>query len=223
LAKADLSTFIPSARRPRILVVGLAVVFALQLGMSCGTLAGIRIDYPRADQIFVEGAVSISIRLGVEHAESSLEFEVDGVPLVAGLGLVPPFMGESGSLRVGDETITVGDFSVFTRHGARHIQAELSGFSPASHELRASGVNPETGLVGVKTSRFSVVDSLTLDASHVPAAGSPHGPVASEREGILANGALGQAIAAPPLATLGGQSIRSGHVELAEALLAGGS
>ena len=129
MAKADLSAFTRSARRPRILIVGLVVL------------------------------------------------QVDRVPLVAGLGLVPPFMGESGSLRVGDPTITVGDFPVFTKHGARHIQAEFSGFSPARYQLRASGVNPETSLVGVKSTCFRVVEFLSLAASHVPASGSPHGPM----------------------------------------------
>jgi len=205
-----------------LVVLALAALFTSQLGASCGKFAGIRFDDPSADEIFVTDSIAVSIRTGVELGESSLEIEIDGVGLVAGLGLTPPFMGESGVLNIGPDTITITDFNVFTFQKARRIQATLSGFSPGSRELHVSGVTPETMLVTEGSIFFTVVDFLTLELPHVPAAGSPDGPVESATAGTLANASLGQAIAAPPVATLGGNSIRSGHVEAAEALISGG-
>ena len=212
----------PTAGSRRLLALALAVLAGSQVGAGCGKFAGFRFDDPTANEILVSDSVDVAIRAGVELGESSLEIEIDGVALVAGLGLSAPFMGEGGVLTIGADSITISDFNLFTSQGARRIQATLSGFSPGTRELTVSGENPETMIVNEKSIFFTVVDFLTLELPHVPAAGSPDGPVASATAGTLANASLGQAIAAPPIATLGGNSIRSGHVEAAEALIAGG-
>ena len=210
----------PSRSARPLHVLALALALGAQLGPTCGGVAGVRFDEPAANALTADGSVEVVARTGVDLGEASLELEQVG--LADALGLTPPFQDQSGFVVVAGSPIAVTGFSIFTADGSRHVHASLAGLPPGVFRLEVSGRNPQTNVTNQVQVSFRVVDHFTLDATDLPAAGLPGGVAVSETEGILANASLGQAIAAPPVATLGGQTIRSGYVERAEALISGG-
>jgi hypothetical protein len=212
----------PTWSARRLHVFALALTLGGQLAPDCGGVSGIRFHEPAADALRADGAVQVSARTGEDLGEASLELAIEEIGLAFALGLTPPFLDETGVVLLDGHPIVVTGFSVFTADGSRHVQASLAGLPPGLFRLAVSGRDPRTGVSSQAHVSFRVVDSFSLEATDLPAAGLPGGATVSESEGILANASLGQAIAAPPLATLGGHTIRSGHVEKAEALIAGG-
>jgi hypothetical protein len=209
----------------RLLSFGLVLLLASALGPRCSQMrfAGIAIDDPLAAEIFVAGSLQVSARVGREHGEATMALDLQGVDLAAALGLVPPFLDESGVVLVASDAVTVMGFTLESpAAGPRRVEATISGLSAGPWTIDVRAVKTQDGVPVTATRDVAVVDSMTLEAVDLPAAALPGGPRASDTQGILANGSLGQALAAPPIATLGGGSIRSGHVEAAEALIANG-
>lgn len=201
----------------------LGVLLGLSLGPSCGPSANVNVHSPRDGEILVTGVVEVDASLGRKLDGATLALEIEGVDLAAALGLVPPFSDESGMTSVGGDVVTVTGFTIETPlQGPHVVQATIAGLSPGTYGLVVSG--EVSGSMNLQSSAldFLVVESLALEAVDLPAAGLPGGAVALPTQGVLGNASLGQALAAPPIATQGGASIRSGHVEVAEGLIAGG-
>jgi len=210
-------------RRSQIRIGLLGALLGLSLGPSCGPKATLTIHSPRDGEILVTGVVEVDADAGRKLDGTSLTLELEGVDLAAALGLVPPFSDESGVVAVGAALVAVTGFTIATPvQGPHVVAATLSGLPPGRYVLSLSGeVSGSTTLVS-RALDLVVVEALVLEASDVPAAGLPGGAVALPTQGVLGNASLGQALAAPPIATQGGASIRSGHVEVAEGLIAGG-
>lgn len=202
----------------------LAAICALALGLRCGSLRGVVIDDPLDAALLVDPGVTMSGRVGANHDVATTTVEVDGVDLVSALGLTPPFSDEGGVVLVGGAPVVVSGFSVTDpASGPHRVDLQVDGLPAGDHFLVISAFDPGAGELHSDRNDFARVGAFTQEATAVTSAGLPGGPKASSSEGVLANASLGQAAASGPVPTLGGQTIRSGHVEVAEQLAAGGS
>jgi hypothetical protein len=199
------------------------MVLGLSLGPRCGPSGNVDVHSPRDGEILVTGVVAVDASAGRQLDGTTLVLEIEGVDLAAALGLAPPFSDESGMTSVAGDVVTVTGFTIETpAQGPHVVQATIAGLSPGTFGLIVSGEVSDSMELRSAAADVIVVESLTLEAVDVPAAGLPGGAVALPTQGVLGNASLGQPLAAPPIATQGGGSIRSGHVEVAEGLIAGG-
>ena len=97
--------------RPSRLLAVLAIVPAL-LAARCG-LQSIVIDAPFHGALLEDPghAVALAARVGTNFDMASVEVRLDGVDLVAALGLVPPFAGASGVVVIGSTPVSISQFS----------------------------------------------------------------------------------------------------------------
>jgi len=102
------------------------------------------------------------------------------------------------------------------------VNLQVDGLPAGDHLLVVSAFDPGAGKVHSDRADFALVEAFSQEAAAVTSAGLPGGPRASTTEGVLASASLGQAAAAGPVGTASGQIILSGHVEVAEQLIAAG-
>jgi len=202
----------------------LAVLAFASAGPQCAPFAGIRLFTPDEGMLFAQSApVQLSGRIGKEFDPSTTRFAVDGVDLVAALGLVPPFTGQSGVVPVGPDIVTVTGFSYDpTVPGTVLFSVTIEGLSPADHALEVSSEKAADGSLVSRTRGFAVVAGFVQELATTRSAGLPGGPIAIGSSGVLANQSMGGALAAPPAVLSGAGTLRSGHVEAVEARIAVG-
>lgn len=206
-------------RRSRLLAL-IAILPAL-LAAPCG-LRSIVIDAPFDGALLEDPghSVSLSARVGTNFALASVEVRLDGVDLVAALGLVPPFAGASGVVVVGSSPIAISGFSLITGN-PRRVDLVADGLPLGPHALEVEGdKNDGSGSV-VDAAGFEIFDPFALAAEAIVPGGAR--PRDAGGEGTLFGATLGQPFAAPPVALTDGGELRSGFVEAAEALIAGGA
>ncbi|MCZ6783829.1 MAG: hypothetical protein O7G30_11040 [Proteobacteria bacterium] len=206
------------------LVLALLVVSLLAVGAKCGGGAGTIIIFePDPGDLFDEAPIVVSARLSSNFAPGTVQVRVNGVDLIEALGLLPPFQGAGGVVQVGADFVTVSNFDFVV--GAQHrVDLEIDGLSPDDHVLDVKGFNVELGHQVTRVVEFTLVDFFTQQAHVVAAAGLPAGPEPiGGGGGSLANATLGEPRAAPPVGVPDGSELRSGFVEAAEALIAGGN
>jgi hypothetical protein len=210
--------------RPLHAVSLLLLLLVASVGARCGPLRKVVLSSPDANQLWPSAAaVGVSGRVGQVFDPATVALEIDGVDLVAALGLVPPFTDAFGSVLVGGEWVGVSGFTYDpTQPGEPRIQAALAGLPAGPHSVTLSAQKTADGEPGSDVRDFRVVDGFALELSVETSVGLPDGPVATETPGFLANQALGPAVAAPPIAIAGGGTLRSGHVEAVEGRVAAG-
>jgi len=206
-------------RRSRLLAL-LAILPAL-LAAPCG-LRSVVIDRPFDGALLEDPghAVSLSARLGTNFALASVEVRLDGVDLVAALGLVPPFAGASGVVVVGSSPVAISEFS-FTTGNPRRVDLVAAGLPLGAHALEVEADRNDGSGSAVDAAGFEIFDPFALAAEAIVPGGARPRDAASE--GILFGATLGQPFAAPPVALGDGGELRSGFVEASEALIAGGA
>jgi len=190
----------------------------LALAFRCGGLRSIAVDFPGIDTLHDE-PINASARVGTNFVVASVEVRVDGVDLVAALGLVAPFSGASGVVLIGSDPVLVSDFS-FTATNPRRIDFVLTGLPSGDHVFEVEGMRNDGPLVA-DANAFQVVGGFSLALDALPAAGLPGGPRDAGSEGVLVNASLGQPFAAAPVGLADGGQLRAGFVEAAEAAIAG--
>ena len=205
-------------RRSRLLAL-MAILPAL-LAAPCG-LRSIVIDAPFDGALLEDPGhtVALAARVGTNFNVPSVEVRLDGVDLVAALGLVPPFTDAAGVVVIGPDSIAISGFS-FTATNPRFVDLAASGLPLGAHALEVEGdKNDGSGSV-VDAAGFEIFDpfALALEAL-VPGGARPRD---AGSEGTLFGATLGQPLAAPPVALSDGGELRSGFVEASEALIAGG-
>ncbi len=210
----------PPARLPLVALMVLAV--AGLMGACPGRLKTIVIDVPVETDLFedVPSVVSTFTRVGNNFDETTVEARIDGVDLIAALGLVWPFADASGVVMIGATPVTVSGFH-FNAAIPRQVFFDVTGLPPGSHSFevtgeRKNGFGSFTDDVG-----FDVTGPMTLEADVIAASGLPLGPEEFGAEGVLVNAALGQPLAAPPVALSDGGELREGFVPVAEGRIAG--
>jgi hypothetical protein len=210
-----------SARgHPRLRALALALVAAGLLGAPCrpGGLGTIVVDQPLDGALLDDpgGGVSAAARVGTNFDTPTLEVRLDGVDLLAALGLVPPFSGAGGTVALGPDLVTLSDFS-FRLTNPRQIDFTASGLPLGAHLFEVEGEKTSGGLVA-DAAGFDILEPFAQAAHAVPAGGS--GPRLAGTEGTLFTSSVAQPLAAPPVGLAGGGTLRSGFVEVSEALLA---
>lgn len=202
----------------------LALVLCAALGAKCGPLRVIQFLEPDDGKLLASGAPLVVLsRIGQVFDPATVAVEIDGVDLVAALGLVPPFVGAGGAVVVGPDLVMVSNFTYDpTAPGEPRLDVQVDGLSPGAHDVTISANKTASGEPGSASRSFSVVGGFAEAVPALTAAGLPGGPATTGSAGFLANQALGQPLAAPPIGFVGGESLRSGHIEAAERSIAGG-
>jgi hypothetical protein len=207
--------------RPSRLLALASLVPAL-LAAPCG-LRSIVIDAPFDGALLEDPShgVALAARVGPNFNVATVEVRLDGVDVVAALGLVPPFTDASGVVVIGSTPVSISEFSFTTNTNPRLVDLVASGLDLGAHVLEVEGdKNDGSGSV-VDVAGFGIFDPFALAAEAiVPGGARPRG---AGSEGTLFGATLGQPLAAPPVTLSDGGELRSGFVEAAEALIAGGA
>jgi hypothetical protein len=178
--------------------------------------AGPTINLPRANALVDDPGVAIDLKVPQSFTPTATIVRVDGVDLVAALGLVPPFANASGSVAIGADTIAVTGFTwTIPPSGPVAITATLTGLSSADHVLDAQAFPAAGGATVTKSRSFAVVEPMTLEAHEIASSGTPAPPPVSANH--AGNATLGESLAAPPVALSNGAvQLRAGYVPAAQ-------
>jgi hypothetical protein len=204
----------------RARLLALSAVLPALLAAPCG-LQTILIDVPVNGALLEDPSHSVSAaaRVGRNFQVPTVEVRLDGVDLIAALGLVPPFGDASGVVMIGSDPIAVSDFD-FIIGNPRRVSFVASGLALGAHALEVEAERNDGSGSVVDLAGFQIFDPFSLAAEAIV----PSGP----RPRDLASGAtlfgatLGQPLAAPPVGFGDGGELRSGFVEASEALISGG-
>ncbi len=210
-------------RAPAALLGALLLAIA-NAGPACGPIQGIQFLEPASEMLHTAGtAVAVTGRTGPGFDPATTRFSVDGVDLVAALGLTPPFTDATGDVLIGATLVSVSGFS-YDPSGPGEIPFAftLDGLPVGTHQLEAFSEKLATGAPTTKTRDLRVVGGFEEKLATTTSAGLVGGSVATGSAGVLANQSLGQAVAAPPAALAGGGTLRSGHVEAVEERISAG-
>lgn len=195
------------------------------LRLACASLAlllagcpldTVQISAPKVGALQDDPAVALDVKIGRNHVPTSGVVLVDGVDLIAALGLVPPFAGASGNVVIGPDVIAVANFTyAIPPTGSYQVTATLTGLSAGDHQIHAEALLGVGG-TSARDRVFAVVEPFTLEAEVIASSGTPPpGPVVLGSR--LGKASLGESIAGPPIAVSGGGEIRPGFVPVAQA------
>lgn len=198
----------------------LIVLAGLALGAPCtAPFSTVRVDQPRAQQLFDDPAPVVhgAGRVGTNFSLASIEVRLDGVDLVAALGLTPPFQTQGGAVMLPSGPVTISAFSVFTPGGQHTVVFDVAGLPQTAHTHEISALRiADSALVAASTS-FTLTSPLGLAAQGFPAAARAVPAVVPG--GVLAHQTAGEASPAASLPIPGGGELRSGFAPVAEALV----
>ena len=202
--------------RPHLAVLVACALGAL--GAPCG-FQTILIDEPR--ETLIDESVEVAARVGTNFTLSSVGVWVDGVDLIDAFGLAPPFFDFSGALSIGPDLVMISGFTFDTSPDPRRIALSVAGLSAGPHEVEVEGVKAGSGQPLSRVASFEIVGGFSQAAWVMPSAARAE-PAISGPEGELAGATTGDPLAAPRVGLSGGGELRSGFVEAAEGLIAGG-
>ncbi len=199
-----------------------AALLSAATGMRCGGGGPtVRIDVPLDPALLAGGATALSAVTGAGFQTASITVELDGVDLVAALGLVPPFSGQGGAVLLPGGPATVADFAIQQGSPAslNRIDADVAGLAAGPHTLVVTALNAQSVLASDQAD-FEVVEAFgqaaaALSSAPAPPSFFPLTPIP------VANASLGEAAASPPIGTAAGDTVRSGFVEAAEQRIGG--
>jgi hypothetical protein len=202
-------------------LLALASLLPALLAAPCG-LRSIVIDVPFDGALLEDPGhtVALAARVGTNFNLATVEVRLDGVDLVAALGLVPPFTDAAGVVLIGSTPVSISEFSFTTNTSPRFVDLVASGLDLGPHALEVEGVKNDASGSLLDTANFEIFDPFALAAEALVPSGAR--PRDAGSEGTLFGATLGQPLAAPPVALSDGGELRSGFVEAAEALIAGG-
>jgi hypothetical protein len=200
--------------------LALVVLGGLALGAPCtAPFSTVKVDKPRTQQLFDDPAplVQGAGRVGTNFSLASIEVLLDGVDLVAALGLTPPFQNQGGAVSLPSGPVTVSGFSVFSPGGQHSVAFAVAGLTQSAHTHEISAVRTADLAVVTSSVSFSLVSPLGLVAQVVPAAARALPAIAPG--GVLAHQTAGEPSVAGSLPIPGGGELRSGFTPVAEALV----
>ena len=199
------------------------VLGATGLLLSAGCpLQTVQIVKPFTDSLVDDPAFLVDVMVGRNFVQTATVVRVDGVDLIAALGLVPPFAGASGSVTIGTDLVAVTNFSYTIPVATDPIRltATLTGLSAGDHTLEAEAPPSGGGASTIRNNLFAVVEPFTQELEVIAAAGTP-------RPGVITGGnhagnvTLGESLAAPPVGLANGGQVSAGFVPSARGRSAG--
>ena len=213
--------------RRRWLATLLLITPSLLAQQTCST-PKVRIELPEPGALVDDSTVRAEGNFGPSFDRTTVEVRIDGVDLVAALGLSLPFEGEGGIVVVRGDPITITDFTVKRSIengvfvGPWRVSLDAAGLPEGDHvfEIRAFETNREVLLRNFSV--FAVVAPFGLEAEAFVASGRTE-PEPAGSEGTLQGATFGEPFAAPPVSFGDGSELRSGFVEVSEARIAGGA
>jgi hypothetical protein len=164
-------------------------------------------------------SVSASARVGTNFQVASVEVRLDGVDLIAALGLVPPFGDAAGVVMIGSDPIAISGFDFITGN-PRRVSFVAGGLPLGAHVLEVEASRNDGSGNLIDLAGFQIFDPFSLAAEAIVPGGARPRDLASGA--TLFGATLGQPLAAPPVAFGDGSELRSGFVEASEALISGG-
>jgi hypothetical protein len=212
---------------PRLsLLLFLVLVLGTGLGPSCGQVfKTIKIDRPAASLLVSDGTLFVAARVAGVFDPATVEARIDGVGVIAALGLVPPVAGGGGTVQIGADTVTVSsfDYDPARAGSAKHLTFVATGLSMGQHQVEVSGLKTADQSLTVRTTDFDVIGPLSLEAQTIASHGLLLGPIPLSTGGELRAVTAGEPLAATPVGLSDGGELRSGFQEAAEAHIAAGT
>lgn len=193
-------------------------IAGLLLAAGC-PLRTVSIVQPRDGSLHDDPDVSVAARIGRNFVHDAAVARIDGVDLVAALGLVPPFADASGVVAIGGASVAVSGFTyeIPAPPDPIRVSATLVGLAVGDHVLEVEAPPIEVGApAGLDVHAFAVTEPFTLEAAVLPSAGTPP-PGLVTLPGRPRSVTLGDGLAAPPVGYAGGGSLRSGFTPVARA------
>jgi hypothetical protein len=217
----------PSGTRRRAkLLFFAALVLAAGIGAPCGTVfKTIRIDRPADTLLVADGTLVVAARVAGAFDPATVEARIDGVDVIAALGLVPPFDAASGVVQIGPDMVTISDFDYDPGQAgsAKHLRFLATGLSQGMHQLEVSGLKSVDQSLTLRTADFDVIPALSLVAQTLSSHVLLLGPISLSSGDELRAVSAGEPFAAPPVGLSDGGELRSGFLEAAEARIVGGT
>ena len=203
-----------SIARTTLVLIPLAL-----LGAKCGPPV-FTLEAPDHGALLDEEPVAVFAIVAKAFDPASLQVRVNGIDLVAALGLAPPFVNESGSVLIGGIPVTVSGFSYDTTPpGAVLLSVSLQGLPLGSHAIEIEVTRISNQVVVTRIADFERVAGFSQPAVEISAGGLGPAPQDFGSEGFLVGAVLGAPLTGPPIPLSGGGELRPGFVPVAEALI----
>jgi hypothetical protein len=205
----------------RARLLALTTLLPAMLAAPCG-LRSVVIDIPFDGALLEDPGESVSLaaRVGANFDTTTLEVRLDGVDLVAALGLVPPFGGASGVVVVGSTPVSISDFSATTNTNPRLVDLAASGLPLGPHLFEVEVARRDGSGNGLDLASFEIFEPFALASEAIVPSGAR--PRDAGAQATLFGATLGQPLASGPVTLSDGGELRSGFVEASEALVSGG-
>jgi hypothetical protein len=207
----------PRARLPWLLVSCGFALAAGTIGASCNT-PPVSIQAPREAQLVDDPSVVVSARVLSALDETSGALRVDGVDLLAALGVVPPFTGVAGVVQIGGVPVQISELDWATAPGGPDdVSVRLTGLAPGAHLVKLEASYPGPGELRSATRGFTVSGPLALALESWDAGGLAAGAQALTG-GEASAASLGAAHAGGEIPFASGDSLHEGLPAAAAAL-----
>ena len=199
----------------------LALICLALVGAKCTPV--FNLVAPDDGALLDEDPVAVVVMLAKAFDSTSVAVRVDGVDLIAELGLVPPFVNESGVVLVGGDPITVTGFSYDTTlPQVVPLLVSLQGLPLGAHAIEIEATrnnNQGQPVVLTRLADFDLVAGFSHPAVEIGSGGLGPAPQSFGSEGTLVGASLGAPLAGPPISYSDGSELRPGFVPVAEALI----
>jgi hypothetical protein len=211
--------------RPQLLFFA-ALVLTAGLGAPCGNVfKTIQIDRPADTLLVADGTLVVAARVAGAFDPTTVEARLDGVDVIAALGLMPPIVAASGVVQIGPDMVAISDFDYDPGQAgsAKHLRFLATGLSQGMHQLEVSGLKSADQSLTLRTADFDVIPALSLVAQTLSSHALLLGPIGLSTGDELRAVSAGEPLAAPPVGLSDGGELRSGFLEAAEARIVGGT
>lgn len=197
----------------------LGLAAALLLGFTCGP-APIRVVEPAPDELVPANDLRFEARVPARFDPLTIEVAIDGVGVLAALGLVPPFVDAGGVVMVGATPVLASELTLDTSLVPPFVvTGRLVGLPQGQHGFEVEAIDPPAVDPTVVARTFHHAGPFSNPVAALPAAIQNGVPVAIPSGGSLANASLADPLAGPPVSAAGSGEARSGIVPAAEALI----
>jgi hypothetical protein len=157
-------------RRPRLSSALLVALAIASLGAPCSAPPPFSIAKPREAQLLPDPVVPVLTQVGRAYDPASVAIELDGVDLMAALGLVPPLTDAAGVVAIGGQPVTIQNFDFDTTlPGTCQPSFEVVGLPAGNHQVDLSGALAAGGALSTRARHFAQVDGFTKDAAELAA------------------------------------------------------
>jgi hypothetical protein len=198
-----------SSRTPSVRLLLGAALAVLTVGTACDP--PVSLQSPRPSQLVDDPSVAVSGRVSHAFDETTVELLVDGVDLLAELGVVPPFVNVAGVVQIGGVPVQVSELTWTEKVPSLSfdtVSFRLTGLAPDSHVIELS-VLDTTNAERVATRSFSTSEPLALLLESWDAGGLAPNTLPLSF-GKAASASLGAGLAGGVVPLASGETIREG-------------